>query len=363
MSSSWTARTLRLSAWPRCTRPRSRFTATAWLSKQTAGTEHFGAPRDVELTHDDILAALTELAGEHNISSARVRGMLMLTAVRAGIGHSPQEEAEALNQVMLTLDAGSMNVSDDRILALSGRSDDTIGLEDQREAARDEAAVLGLTVTAAQRDKFAKSGIAMDDGAFPVHDATHLAAAKSEYAKGNLAGHSKAEVRAHINKNARRLGLPGLDDDDRDEVAATQETQAMALAAGSGGRDSASAVLARHPELAHLFKTGKTSSRKHPSRAGREVTSASRAHASDLDEDPTAEKPADAIDRYTRMREQEFGGQSGEAGPGNQVHPAKSAIQREAEERRSLAGGRPGGRSIGDMHPRTGPGSSGSVRA
>src|SRR5580704_11669256 len=89
-----------------------------FASHQTPGTEHLGAP-DAELSHDDILGAVRELAEQHDVSSARVRGMLMLTAARAGIGHSPQEEAEALNQVALAMDAGKMNVSDEAILALS----------------------------------------------------------------------------------------------------------------------------------------------------------------------------------------------------------------------------------------------------
>jgi len=326
-----------------------------FLSHQTAGTEHFGAPPDAQLTHEDILGAVRELAEQHGVSSARVRGLLMLTTVRAGIGHSPEEEAQALNQVALAMERGQDAVSDEAVLELSGRAGaDTIGLEDQREAARDEAAVLGLTVTATQRDKFAKSGVAMDDGAFPVHDATHLAAAKSEYAKGNLAGHSKAEVRAHINKRATALGLPGLDDDDRDEVAATvgltQETRGLQLAAGSGSRDSASAVLARHPELSHLFRAGKTSSRKHPRRSDRKVTTQTRAHSSDLDDDTQdTGQPAKGGKPHRRGaaailadNPELFG--TREAATGNFSTPPKSAAQRHLEETYALDGGRPQGR-------------------
>jgi hypothetical protein len=74
--------------------------------------------------------------------------------------------------------------------------------------------VIGLAVSAEERHHLAETGEAMPDGSFPCHDAAHLAAAKSEYHKGNYAGHSKAAVKAHINKCAKRLGLPGLDDDD-----------------------------------------------------------------------------------------------------------------------------------------------------
>ncbi len=329
-----------------------------FLSKRTAGTEHLGAPSDVQLTADDLLAAQRELAEQHGVSSARVRGMVMLTTVRAGLGYSPEEQAEVIRAVALTMGAGSMNVSDDRILALSRLGDDTFGLsaaeDGYREAVRDEAAVLGLTVTAAQRDKFARSGVAMDDGAFPVHDATHLAAAKSEYAKGNLAGHSRAEVRAHINKNARRLGLPGLDGDEDDvhaTMALTQETRA-ALALSGAGQDSAEKAIARHPELAHLFRAGKTSDRKHPRKSGRMVGTRSRAHSSDLDESTRdTRQPAKGGAVHADVRRLIEGnpdlltdGEGREGGSGNRSYPAKSAATRHLEETYSLDGGRPQGR-------------------
>ena len=38
-----------------------------FLSKQTPGTEHLGAPQDVQLSHDDLLAAQHELAEEHGV--------------------------------------------------------------------------------------------------------------------------------------------------------------------------------------------------------------------------------------------------------------------------------------------------------
>ena len=282
-----------------------------FVSRRTPGTEHLGAPPDdAQLTQDDIRGAVLELAEEHSVSTARVRGVMYLTAARAGLGHSPGEEAAVIAEVALAMDAGKLNVPEDRILALAHRwDDDTAGLaddaEDQREAVRDEALVLGLTVTQAVRDKLVKSGQALPGGDFPVHDARHLAAAKSEYAKGNLAGHSRAEVRAHINRNAKRLGLPGLDGSEdvaATTVALTQETKAMALAAG---QDSADAVVARHPELSYLFRAGKTSRRKHPRRSDRMVTTRTRAHSSDTGDEirqiltspvravgPTAGEPA-----------------------------------------------------------------------
>jgi hypothetical protein len=155
-----------------------------------------------------------------------------------------------------------------------------------------------------------KTGQAMAGGDFPIPDARHLAAAKSEYRKGNYAGHSAAEVRAHQQvREAARAARPGRQR--RDEVQATFE-----LAAAGG--DSASAVIARHPELRHLFKGGKTSSRKHPARVGKLVTTGTRAHSSDLDEDPSdGDQPGAGgavhaeVDRYLAMRESQPGGEAG----------------------------------------------------
>jgi hypothetical protein len=327
-----------------------------FLSKQTPGTEHFGAPQDAQLTHDDLLAAVRELAEEHGVSSARVRGLVMLTAAKAGLGHSEQEQAAVITEVALAMGAGKMNVSDEQILKLSRLGDDTIGLaaDDHREAVRGEAAVLGLTVSQAERDRLVKSGHAMPPGGdFPVHDAAHLAAAKSEYAKGHFAGHSKAEVRSHINKNAKRLGLPGLDEDVHATMALTQETQAMAL---SAGQDSPDAVIARHPELAHLFSAGKTSSRKHPAKSGGLIGTKGRAHSSDLDEDPSdSDQPGRGGEVHRGVREiieanpdLFTDGKGREGGSGNFSTPPKSPQQREREEARARAGHQ-GGTSIPNL--------------
>ena len=186
---------------------------------------------------------------------------------------------------------------------------------------------------------------------------------RAKYAKGNLAGHSRAEVRAHINKNAKRLGLPGLDGDGdhgEDDVAATmvgltQESQAAAMML-SAGQDSASAVIARHPELSFLFKAGRTSDRKHPARSGQPVTTATRAHRSDLDEDPTdTDQPAGrgvhaGVARYLKMHADQWGGEALDAGShGSESHAPKTPAQRHLEETYGLDGGRPGGRSIEDL--------------
>ena len=335
-----------------------------FLSKRTPGTESFGAPPDDdELTHDDLLAAQRGLAEQHGVSTARVRGLTMLTHARANLGYSTSEQIAVLAEVALAMDGGRLNVSDEQILKLSHLGDDTAGLDgdadDRREEVRGEAAVVGLTVSQAVRDKLVKSGQAMPGGHFPVHDRAHLQAAKSEFKKGNFAGHTRAEVRAHINKNARRLGLPGLDEDDVHATMAlagqSQETRALALAAG--GLDTAEAVIGRHPELSHLFRAGKTSNRRHPRRSGpgREVTTASRPHDSDTgDEDPRdTRQPGKGGEVHRGVREilrddlagvfAPDSGREGE-GTGNISYPAKPAGVREGEEVRARAGGRLQGR-------------------
>jgi hypothetical protein len=131
----------------------------------------------------------------------------------------------------------------------------------------------------------------------------------------------------------------------------SQETRAMSLARGSGDVDSVDAIIARHPELSHLFKGGRTSSRKHPRRSDRTVTTRTRAHSSDLP-DESASTSTDVrgeIDRYLRMRESEWGGESRKAtGLGNRVTRPKSAAQREREEHAARDSH---GLSIPELHP------------
>ena len=84
-------------------------------------------------------------------------------------------------------------------------------------AAMAEDDALELAVSAEARQKYAKSGVAMGSGAYPIPDSSHLAYAKQQFKAGHLAGHSAEEVRKHINARARALGLPGLDEDEGDE--------------------------------------------------------------------------------------------------------------------------------------------------
>ena len=114
-----------------------------------------------------------------------------------------------------------------QVLVLSGGERDThsraIALLEL--AALDEDTALSLTVSTEKRDELADKGKgwALPDGSFPVHDAKHVGAAKAYFKQSKLAGHPAHVVKAHINKAAARLGLPGLYDDDGDEDGADRE--------------------------------------------------------------------------------------------------------------------------------------------
>ena len=239
------------------------------------------APEDAQLTDTDFLRAEIELAERHHTGHGAVRDLVMLTHQRAGLDYSEPERVAVINQVALAMGRGRAEVSDEQILALSGRA------------------------------------------APPV------------------------------------VGTFGYADGDEVALSAgtTSETRARRAARGSG-QDSANAVIARHPELAHLFKAGRTSGGRHPSRAGQPVTSKTRAHASDLEDSPSdKDQPAEGgdvhakIDKYLRMREQEFGGEARHTGShGSDSYPAKSPQRREAEEKRARA--RHGGAySIPEIRP------------
>ena len=99
----------------------------------------------------------------------------------------------------------------------------------------------------------------------------------------------------------------------------TQEGKARRARSGPGG--DAQNVIDRHPEFRHLFKGGRTSSRRHPAKSGKPLGSKDRAHTGDLEDSPTdRDQPARGgsvhgeVARYLKMREQEFGGEAGHAG-------------------------------------------------
>jgi hypothetical protein len=84
----------------------------------------------------------------------------------------------------------------------------------------DEDAIALSVLTQAEREKPSAHTIPGSTD-YPIPDKGHLQAAIARFKQGKLAGHSRKEVKAHILKHARRLGvevdLGGDDDDDDDD--------------------------------------------------------------------------------------------------------------------------------------------------
>jgi hypothetical protein len=218
--------------------------------------------------HEELDVAERELAERYG--SGRVRDAIYLVHAEADLGRSENERHAGLIAVERSLRRGQAQVDAEGIAGLRiqvlklgawQRGEDAAGpaadLEDEvLRLTSDHADVLGLTVSAAERRSLAAKGHALGpEGDFPIPDAHHLGLAKAEFKKDNLAGHSRAEVRAHINKNAKRLGLPGLDSDDDGDDGKAAMTVALSAgpqerarhAALSGG--SAGDIMARYPQF------------------------------------------------------------------------------------------------------------------
>jgi hypothetical protein len=71
-----------------------------------------------------------------------------------------------------------------------------------------ELSVPSSELTEAKREKRAKSGAALPDGSYPIFDAQSLRSAIRLV--GRSKKHSAAEVKAHIIKRAKALGLANL---------------------------------------------------------------------------------------------------------------------------------------------------------
>lgn len=219
---------------------------------------------------------------------------------------------------------------------------------EQIRAAEDKPAPV-LRMTHDELDE-AERELAEKYGSGRVRDMVHLAHASADLGRSENERHAvlyrvqtalnrgQAEVDAEglgglhgdVLKLAAQQGVIVEDDDggavrltddqgEQGPVALSQETAARR--ASRAGRDSADSVVARHPELAHLFKAGRTSRRKHPARSGKPVTTSQRAHSSDLEDSPSDhDQPGRGgavhgeVARYLKMREQEFGGEAGHAG-------------------------------------------------
>lgn len=60
------------------------------------------------------------------------------------------------------------------------------------------------SISQEQRDEWARTGVAMSDGSFPIPDADFLQRAITSLGRGNKSSES---VKAHIKKRAKALGL------------------------------------------------------------------------------------------------------------------------------------------------------------
>ena len=258
-----------------------------YLSKRTPGSEALGAPQDARLTADDVLGAVRELAEQHGVSTARVRGMAMLATAKAGLGNSPEEQAKVISEVMLSLERGQDAVSDAQILELSGRGDDLLGLAELTDAEHLQAAAV-----------LARSGQTGWQGAEKA-----IAQRARELGVPDPLGKGAVSASPATMQLALNMAGAGEAEDEDATVGLTQESQALALAAG--GHDTASAVVARHPELSHLFRAGRTSSRKHPRKAGRTVSTRTRAHSGDTGDEDTQDRrqPARGGVVHAKVRE------------------------------------------------------------
>jgi hypothetical protein len=65
-------------------------------------------------------------------------------------------------------------------------------------------------ITQAQRDAWAREGIALPDGAYPIPSRTFLAKAITNFGRENPTPSRRAQIKAHIRKRARALGATDM---------------------------------------------------------------------------------------------------------------------------------------------------------
>lgn len=172
---------------PRGDRPLHEVDPGSWQEQPVTRTASY---QDADAAYFTVARQLADRTGNS------LDGVLALTQALA-TGNSEDEKADAL-------------------MALSGAYA-AIGNFPVAVSADD---VLELSVSAPERRSLAGKGEAMGpEGDFPVPDKGHLVCAIARFKQGHYAGHPKEEVRAHIARNAKRLGMSVNLDDDADDDA------------------------------------------------------------------------------------------------------------------------------------------------
>jgi hypothetical protein len=287
--------------------------------------EPYQLPDDAELTHNDFPPAMKQLADQHHVTFGEVRDMALRAHQRSGLGYSAGERAKVLNEVVLAMDGGRTEVPDEAILELTRQDRELSGRAD----------TIGLAAM--------------------VPDAEHLAAA----AVLHRSGHGEwADAAGLIASRAVELGVPDpLDGAVRASAATMQLALSMAAgeydaATGLDGIDGEVARLTSDEENAHMFGLA-----RHPKKSNVMVTTKTRAHSTEEDHQDTAQL-AKGGSVHAKVRAiieanpdlfTDGKGRDPSAKAGWPVPGVLSGAQREAGERRALAGGRPGGRSIRDL--------------
>lgn len=105
----------------------------------------------------------------------------------------PEDFVEPLDETAVMVAAATIQ-GDEALLGLIAGDEEPTYLDDFK------------TYTTAQRKRYAKSGVAMDDGSFPIEDCA--AAERAIHAQGR-SNKPAANVRKHISKRVRALGCSG----------------------------------------------------------------------------------------------------------------------------------------------------------
>lgn len=169
-------------------------------------------------------------------TTANVRGPAMDGSGKgAKVAMDAEEGEDSVGKLDAEEDTSTAMLKDDDFEADVNDDDDD---DEVCKAMYDEEmAKADRTFSAGARRGYAKRGVAMADGSFPIPDADALRRAK--LALGRAKPGKRSAVRAHINRRAKALGLPGLGDSSvkkESPVTAAMHTIAKALGMSQSAR-------------------------------------------------------------------------------------------------------------------------------